>query len=166
MVASPLLYSGTRDIYINTSTVDCSVFLGSPRPSLPRVSVTANRDRRHVGRSLQIDCIFRFRCVTFYLRYAFFQLFSRHSLGYVNLWHFVIQAITRPVPAEPAGPLTDVELLLVTIVVDPVVIITVDVGVRTSLDGHAVLVAQAVVRFLKWHSVSVHPVCRGRYVCV
>ena len=79
----------------------------------------------------------------------------------------MIQAIeARPVPAEPAASLADVELLLVTVVVDPVVVVTVDVGVRTSFDGHAVLVAQVVVRFLRWHSVSVHPICRGRYVCV
>ena len=75
----------------------------------------------------------------------------------------MIQAIVAlPAPTEPAAPLADVELLLVTVVVDPVVIVSVFVGERTSLDGHAVLVAQVVVRFLRWHSVSVHPVSRGR----
>ena len=89
------------------------------------------------------------------------------SRGMSTCWHFAIQAMEAlPAPAEPAASLADVELLLVTVVVDPVVIVTVDVGVRTSLDGHAVLVAQVVVRFLKWHSVSIHPIGRGRYICV
>ena len=62
----------------------------------------------------------------------------------------------RPAPAVPAASLADVELLLVTVVVEPTICTTVQ---RAFFDGHAVLVREVVVRF------TVKPV-PGAYVSV
>ena len=67
-----------------------------------------------------------------------------------------VPAPARPAPAVPAASLADVELLLVTVVVEPVISTIVQ---RAFFDGHAVLVPHIVVRF------TVEPV-RGAYVSV
>ena len=55
-----------------------------------------------------------------------------------------VPAPARPAPAVPAASLADVELLLVTVVVEPRVITTV---LRAFFGGQAVLVPQIVARF-------------------